>query len=200
LFLFYSIADKLFGIIENQNQLNLNNAKILSVLKRKIKFDIQVYILALNINLDEFLILGFKLIYDQLYSHVTTENELYDTKSMCNQDTIICVGGADSNDTLLLVSCGSCLDILTNTTINQPRLVNGAWWYFTHGKSFGFAPNSDIKQRWYDCYDCLNCNDDSNTCTDSNRLSWKFPTAKHGGDGFRLGIYIYLYIFKNKNI
>jgi hypothetical protein len=64
--------------------------------------------LALNINLDEFLILEFKIIYDQLYSHVTTENELYDIKSMCNQDTIICVGGADSNNTLLLVSCGSC--------------------------------------------------------------------------------------------
>jgi len=43
---------------------------------------------------------------------------------------VICVGGTDSrNNKLLLVSCGSCLDILTTTTRDQPRLVNGAWWF-----------------------------------------------------------------------
>jgi len=51
---------------------------------------------------------------------------------------------------LLIVSCGSCLDILTNTTANQPRFVNGAWWYFTNG--LGFAPNSNIKQTSSDTY------------------------------------------------
>ncbi len=39
----------------------------------------------------------------------------------------------------MLVSCGSCFDILTTTKVDQPRLVNGAWWYFTLDKSFGFA-------------------------------------------------------------
>ena len=54
-------------------------------------------------------------------------------------------------NTLLLVSCGSCLDILTTTELNKPRLVNGAWWYFTPATSFGFAPISSIRQYNYDC-------------------------------------------------
>jgi hypothetical protein len=110
-------------------------------------FNIQNYVLAFNIQMNEFLNQGFKTVYDQFYSHATTETLLLNIKSKCNQDSIICVGGADSsNNTLLLVSCGSCLDILTITTENQLRFVNGVWWYFKPGKSFGFATNSNIKQ------------------------------------------------------
>jgi hypothetical protein len=35
-------------------------------------------------------------------------------------------------------------------TANQPRFVNGAWWYFTNG--LGFAPNSNNKQTSSDTY------------------------------------------------
>jgi hypothetical protein len=83
----------------------------------------------------------------------------------------------------LLVSCGSCLDILTTTVTNQPRLVNGAWWYFTPPYSFGFAPNSNIKQNDVDWYDCDSV---ASNCKDSNRLSWKLSYAF--GGGFRLGL------------
>jgi len=77
----------------------------------------------------------------------------------------MCVGGADNYNTLLLVSCGSCSDILTYTELNKPRFINGAWWYFTYF-SFGFSPNLNINQD----YDNLWCDnyDSSNT----KRLSW----------------------------
>ena len=92
--------------------------------------------------------------------------KIYMIKSKCDNESIICVSGSDGLNTLLLVSCGSCLDILTTTETNKPRLVNGAWWYFTPDKSFGFAPSSSIRQYNYDCYDCPDCNDQSNICTD----------------------------------
>ena len=82
-------------------------------------------------------------------------------------------------NTLLLVSCGSCLDILTTTELNKPRLVNGAWWYFTPGKSFGFAPSSSITQSSADIFDC----DASLSCKDSNRLSWHLDIRT----GWRIG-------------
>jgi hypothetical protein len=99
-----------------------------------------------------------------LYSVSTATSDLNDVKSLCNSNSIICVGGADSNNKLLLVSCGLCLNILTATTKNQPILVNGAWWYFTSSLSFGFAPNSNIRQDPYcDNYDS----------SDQKRLSWE---------------------------
>jgi len=104
--------------------------------------------------MNELLSQEFQTVYDQLYSHVTINDEIMNIKAQCNQDSIICVGGADSFNKLLLVSCGSCLDILTTTVTNQPILVNGAWWYFTPGRSFGFAPNSNIRQSNADTIDC----------------------------------------------
>jgi len=120
---------------------------------------------------------GFKTVYDQLYSNKYIDPDLNNIKTQCNQNSLICVGGADGNNNLLLVSCGSCLDILTTTIRNQPRFVNGAWWYFTPGYSFGFAPNSNINQDAADFFDCA-----GSICQDSNRLSWHLP-----GYGWRLG-------------
>ena len=165
--------DKLFEMNENQN-------KILS--KLEIDLLMQNYVLAFNIKINELLNKGFKKVYDQLYSHAVTINELNSIKSQCNKDSIICVGGADNYNTLLLVSCGSCLDILTTTPLIQPRLVNGAWWYFTPGRSFGFAPNSNIFQGSADHIDCGNI--PHTNCKDSNRLSWHL----NGWSGYRLGI------------
>ena len=143
-------------------------------------FDWRKDILAYNIQMNELLNQGFQTVYDQLYSHVTTETILLNIKSQCNSNSIICVGGADSNNKLLLVSCGSCLDILTDTPLDQPRLVNGAWWYFTPDKSFGFAPNSTINQIFVDKFDCDRIT--WSYCKDSNRLSWYL-----NDDGWRLG-------------
>jgi hypothetical protein len=174
--------DRLYEITERQSLLQVNNSKILSKilskLESKIIFDWRKYILSYNIQMNELLNQGFKTVYNQLYSHVTTETILLNIKTQCNRDSIICVGGAYSNNnTLLLVSCGSCLDILTTTPHNQPRLVNGAWWYLTPDHSFGFAPNSNIYTNSADTFDC-------DPCKDSNRLSWHL----HGLDGgWRLG-------------
>ena len=82
-------------------------------------------------------------------------------------------------NTLLLVSCGSCLDILTTTELDKPRLVNGAWWYFRPDKSFGFASSSSIRQSSADGFDC---DQDYIICNDSKRLSWFLQ-----GSGWRLG-------------
>jgi len=179
--------NKLYEIIVRQQnkldkllEINENQTEILFKLEKIIYF--QNYILASNIEINDLLNQGFKIVYDQFYSHNTTYSELLAVKLQCNSNSIICVGGADtgSSNTLLLVSCGSCLDILTNTTANQPRFVNGAWWYFTNGLSFGFAPNSNIKQSYADVFDC-----DSNNmnCIDSKRLSYQL----HGGAGWRIG-------------
>ena len=84
-------------------------------------------------------------------------------------------------NTLLLVSCGSCLDILTTTELNKPRLVNGAWWYFKPAPSFGFAPSSSIRQLSVDIFDC----DSSWNCNDSKRLSWYLLS---GYTDWRLGV------------
>ena len=84
-------------------------------------------------------------------------------------------------NTLLLVSCGSCLDILTTTELNKPRLVNGAWWYFKPDKSFGFAPSSSIRQSSVDIFDC----DSSWNCKDSKRFSWYLLS---GYTDWRLGV------------
>jgi len=130
-----------------------------------------------NIKMNELLNQGFQTVYDKSYTETTKmKDELENVKSKCNKDSIICVGGADSlTNTLLLVSCGSCWDILTITKKDQPRLVNGAWWYFTPGISFGFAPNSNILQDgnadFYDKY------------TDPKRLGWHLDE----GVGCRLG-------------
>jgi len=115
--------EKLFSkIIENQNQFKLNNSKILAFLNKKIKFYLKL--ISSNIPIDELLSDGFKFVYDQLYSHRTTNQELNNLKTKCNnKESIICVGGSDGlNTTLLLVSCGSCLEILTTTELNKPRL------------------------------------------------------------------------------
>ena len=143
-------------------------------------------VLASNILIDELLNQGFKTVYDQLYSHQATGNELTNVKSQCNPNSIICDGGADGYNTLLLVSCGSCLDIVTTTPENQPRLVNGAWWYFTPDKSFGFAPNSTINQIFVDKFDCDRIT--WSYCKDSNRLSWYLnDDGWTGWTGWRLG-------------
>jgi len=174
--------DELYNIIFNYSERILEKLKqtttttTISTKKSHI-----VYSLASNMQINELLNQGFETVYDQLYSHGITNQELYDIKSKCNNESIICVGGSDGLNTLLLVSCGSCLDILTTTELNTTRLVNGVWWYFTPGKSFGFAPSSNIRQSSADIFDC---DSGGYNCNDSKRLSWHL----HGSGGWRLGL------------
>ncbi len=84
----------------------------------------------------------------------------------------------------MLVSCGKCKQILTNTSINNTVLVNGAYWYMKSNYSFGFSPDKNILQYYADSYDCLLNNKNVYVCNDKKRLSWHL-TEKTGG--WRLG-------------
>ncbi len=118
--------------------------------------------------------LGFRLVYDYTYNHSTTNAEILSIRSQCTSSTIICVGGNRVNEnSLLLVACANCLNATTQTIRNQPTNYGSAFWYFTDGHSFGFAPNNTIDQRNGDFFD-----HNSNL-----RLSWLLD----GKSGWRLG-------------
>jgi hypothetical protein len=140
------------------------------------------YSISHNISIKELLDQGFKNVFNTTYSTETISNDLINIESLCTKDSVLCVGGSDTADNLLLVSCGNCLNILTPTTINNPNLINGAYWYFTDKKSFGFSPIFSIAQNFVDIYDCPYF---PRNCKDSKRLSWSL-TGYHGG--WRLGI------------
>ena len=101
---------------------------------------------------------GYRVVYDYPYSHATTFSELNSIKSECSSETVMCAGGVASNnkDNLLLVSCGNCLSVLTQTPKNVPVLNNGAYWYLTDiggTRSFGYSPSNNIVQGNCDYYD-----------------------------------------------
>jgi hypothetical protein len=49
----------------------------------------------------------------------------------CLPTTALFLGGRDStNDVLLVVACGSCSVVLSETAKNTPYLHNGAYWYY----------------------------------------------------------------------
>ena len=113
------------------------------------------------------------------YSHSTTKSEMETIKSSCSASTVLCLGGRDStNDVLLVVSCGLCSVVLTPTAKNTPNLHNGAYWYYSPdisgSESMGFASNATITQGNADYYDRSN----------NQRVSWHLD---NGYDGWRLG-------------
>jgi len=140
-----------------------------------------VYSLAHNVSIEKMRAQGYELVYDFVYNHSTTISELNAIKSKCSAQTILCAGGAALNsDNLLLVSCGSCNEVLKETTNNKPVLNNEAYWYLTDKKSFGFSPSYNIKQLSVDWHDC---DSSAKSCSDDKRLSWYLG----GGGGWRLG-------------
>ena len=122
---------------------------------------------------------GFKLVYNYTYSHVTTRSEILSVRSQCTSSTIICVGGNRFDEShLRVLACANCLNATTQTIRNQPQYNGGAYWYFTDGKSFGFAPKFTIDQSSADFFDH----------SSNLRLSWHLT----GADGWRLGDAIWL--------
>ena len=101
---------------------------------------------------------------------------------MCLNESLLCVGGSDSNNILLLSSCGYCLNILNQSIVDEPVKINKVYWYFTPDNSFGFSLNYRIKQKGADIYDCTEKN--AFNCTDSKRLSWHLGGT---AGGWRLG-------------
>ena len=132
------------------------------------------------------LLQGYRVVYSYIYGHPTTNNELSSIKSMCSLNSILCAAGAAlGSDTLLLVSCGNCLSILSETVLNKPVLNNGAYWYLTTGQSFGFSLNINILQ--------VTCDFDDHS--DDYRLCWHLD----GGGGWRIGKILWLNSDSNYN-
>jgi len=118
---------------------------------------------------------GYGQVYTYTYDHPTILEEMISIQSGCLSNSILCVGaGSVSSEVLLLISCGSCQSILTQTDLNTPRLINGAYWYFTDKKSFGFADSSIISQSSCDTYGPY----------DNLRLCWHLS---NGAGGYRIG-------------
>ena len=119
--------------------------------------------------------MGFKLVYDYPYLHVTTYDDIEAIRDECNTSTIMCVGGGNQVVGLLrVVACANCLTITTLTQYNQTTFSGSAYWYFLFGYSFGFAPNPLINLNYGDTQDSMS----------NMRLSWYLDEV-HGG--YRLG-------------
>lgn len=146
------------------------------------KKNITIYSLEHDISIDDMKSQGYEIVYDVLYSsYGPTLAELNAIRLKCSDESVLCAGGAAvASDNLLLVSCGNCFAVLTETPLNKPVLNNGAYWYLTDKKSFGFSPSSNIKQDNADWYDCDKAR---KKCTDDKRLSWWLS----GRGGARLG-------------
>jgi len=95
--------------------------------------------------------LGFRLVYNFTYNHLTTYSEIMSVRSQCTASTIICVGNNRYDETFLrLVACANCLNVTTENSLFNPTFYGeAAYWYFTNGKSFGFVPIDTISQRYY---------------------------------------------------
>ena len=98
----------------------------------------------LTITTDQLISLGYTLVYNKPYSWITTTAEIVSIGNQCNSNSVICVAGADSSDTLLLAACGNCLAITTTTPLNSTFFVDGMWWYFTPGYGFNDLFNFGI--------------------------------------------------------
>lgn len=124
---------------------------------------------------------GYSVVYKHAYNFITTKSQLDKIYNTCNKTSIICVGGLDSaQEILLVVSCSNCQKILSlSTEINKPMLINGAYWYYTPGYSFGFSPVFKINQNSADTEDEKN----------KERISWHLNESS---GGWRLGSFVHL--------
>ena len=74
---------------------------------------------------------------------------------------------------------GLASEVHNSTILNTPHLSNGAYWYFTPGKSFGFLKDTDLQQE---------PTADTGTTNPDSRLSWNLD---NGEGGYRTGIYTF---------
>jgi hypothetical protein len=134
-----------------------------------------------NVNVSQLTGNGFSYVYHKPYSHATNGSEMDVIKNSCLPTSILCLGGLDSTNVLLVIACGLCSVVLSETVQNTPPLHNGAYWYYSpnveYSLSMGFAPSSKMKQKNADCFDLLN----------KQRISWQLHVNI---GGYRLGPFI----------
>jgi hypothetical protein len=98
---------------------------------------------------------GYTFVYNQPYKQVTEFSDLVEVAQKCDESTILCVGGKDSNTNVYkLISCGNCIQVLGLTSNNFVNYVNNAYWYLDPNKSFGFSAKAKIDLASADIQDC----------------------------------------------
>jgi len=115
---------------------------------------------------------GWLLVFDQPYSHKTRIDDLNQIAGICHNEVLI---GATYNGSIILAAVGPASVLTINTPWNQPQQFGEVYWYRTNGLSFGFSPNSIIRQTSADNQDL-----DS-----SVRLSWLLDQNM---GGYRAGV------------
>ena len=121
--------------------------------------------------------LGFMLLYEEDYSHVTTSEELYGLLERFPNSTL-CVGGMHRDSEYIKLSAfGNIHHIIMFTDVDAPVKYRNTYWYFCPGWSFGFSAQGKVKLYWADR---------SKEGGDS-RLSWNMD---NGYGGWRLGTHL----------
>ena len=131
---------------------------------------------------------GYTLILEVGYDYQTKYSDFNNYKNTCKTNSIICLGGGQAgSDSIRVVACAACSDVITDTAINSPVYHGLAYWYLSDPTSVGFSPTSTISQGQADTYDITN----------ELRLSWHLT----GSDGYRAGSIVnpgttyYKYVF-----
>ena len=123
---------------------------------------------------------GWTLFYEQTYGTIIGNTT---TPIRPSGEYVILAGKALGSSTILLAAAAPTAQVFTETVINTPQLLNGAYWYLTldlfphlesEFGSIGFAPTAEIDQSSADIEDN----------SDPLRLSWHLDTFN---GGWRLG-------------
>ena len=118
---------------------------------------------------------GCSVCYQTAYHEVTTSNDILSCAG-----PVLFVGSQelvwdwDWEAQAHLGAFGLASEVHNSTILNTPHLSNGAYWYFTPGKSFGFLKDTDLHQE---------PTADIGTTNPESRLSWNL--SKYGG--YRVG-------------
>ena len=114
---------------------------------------------------------GWTLFYEQTYGTVIGNTT---TPIRPSGQYVILSGKAVGSSNILLAAAAPTTQVFTETVLNTPQLLNGAYWYNTPDQSIGFAPTATINQMQADAYDY----------SDPLRLSWHIMNSV---GGWRLG-------------
>jgi hypothetical protein len=114
---------------------------------------------------------GWALFYEQTYGTPIGSNA---TSLIPSGQYVILTGKAVGSSTLPILAAAPTSQVFTNTDVNTPQLLNGAYWYNTPSRSIGFSPTNTINQNIGDSQDN----------SDPLRLSWHLVG---NGGGWRLG-------------
>lgn len=165
------------NILALDERLNILEQQVLSNKEkktRKISFDANFEIKK-NISFNELLGSGWKVEYQEKFSHSTTFDELANIAKKFEDipDALICcVGKKVDCDDIELCAFGPLKDVLTPTDSKSvAKQIGEVYWYYVRSESFGFAEESNISLGSAD------------TVSGDLRMSWHLS----GGRGYRIG-------------